>query len=104
MQITKDSTLRALRTLYQGFVALAVVAPLLVTVAPVGTPLAVAAASMVAAVALVTKVLNALEAAGIKLPLYPAAQLPTSEAPADPAPAELPEVPTSDAPQADPAP
>jgi len=60
-----ESTKRALRTLLQGVLALAVIAPVLVTVAPQSTALAAVASSVVAATALVSKVYNTLESKGV---------------------------------------
>jgi hypothetical protein len=55
------STKRALRTIYQGVVALVTVVPLVVAVLPSDSPLAVQLASVVAAVGVVSKVINVLE-------------------------------------------
>lgn len=60
-----DSTRRSLRTAYQALIAAITTIPLLIAglsaIAPEGSDLAVAFASIVAGVAIVTKVLNALE-------------------------------------------
>lgn len=60
----KDSTKRALRTAYQVVVALIVVAPLLATVLA-DTPMAAQIGTFAAAVAVVSKVVNALEERGV---------------------------------------
>lgn len=55
------STKRALRTVYQGVVALVTLVPLVVAVLPSDSPLAVQLAAAVGAVAVVSKVINVLE-------------------------------------------
>lgn len=68
-----DSTRRALRTAYQTIVALLSTIPILLGMAsellpadsPLGAKVAAAAVSILAGIAVVTKVLNALEDAGI---------------------------------------
>lgn len=56
---------RALRTLYQGVLALITLVPALVVALPEGSPLAVKLGAVVAAVAAVSGVLNKLEDAGL---------------------------------------
>jgi len=68
-----DSTRRSLRTLYQGIVALLTIVPVLLSIVlpllPPGTDLTVKvgaiAASVLAGLAVVTKVINALEDRGL---------------------------------------
>lgn len=64
-----DSTRRSLRTAYQAILALVTVIPLLIAglsaIAPEGSDLAIAFAAIVGGLAVVTKVLNALEDAGL---------------------------------------
>jgi hypothetical protein len=61
-----DSTRRSLRTLYQGLLSLLVAVPLISLYVPTGASrLAVIAASVVAAAAVITKIINALEDKGL---------------------------------------
>lgn len=60
----KDSTKRALRTVYQGIVAMIVIVPILAT-ALAGTPIAAQVALAVAVLGMVSKAINALEDAGM---------------------------------------
>lgn len=60
-----DSTRRALRTLYHGLVGLLTVVPIVLTALPDGSPLAVKLSSVVVASAVVSRVLNGLEDAGL---------------------------------------
>lgn len=58
------STKRALRTAYQGVVALVTIVPLVIAVLPGDSPLAVQLAVVVGAVGVVSKVMNVLEDSG----------------------------------------
>lgn len=85
-----DSTRRSLRTAYQALIAAITTIPLLIAalsaIAPEGSDIAVVLASVVAGLAIVTKVVNALEDAG----LIPAWLKGETKAP-EPAPAPEPE-------------
>lgn len=61
----KESTKRALRTAYQGAIALVTLVPALLAVLPADSPLAVKLGGAVASVAVVSKVLNVLEERGL---------------------------------------
>lgn len=65
MLTLSPATKRALRTLYQGVLALITLVPALVVALPEGSPLAVKLGAVVAAVAAVSGVLNKLEDAGL---------------------------------------
>ena len=94
-----DSTKRALRTLFQGLVAFIAVLPTFTYIFPANTPVGTQLAALVAATAVVSKVLNALEDKGL-VPLWlresteptlpalapPAPTLPAVQAPDPPTP------------------
>lgn len=61
----KTSTKRTLRTIYQGVIALVTTVPAIIAVLPDGLPFEAKLASVVAGIAVVTKVLNVLEDKGL---------------------------------------
>lgn len=88
-----DSTRRALRTAYQAVLAFVVAAPLVVAAVSAGAPdLAATLGSYLVAIAAVSKVLNALEDAGV-IPAWLKGDT-TAPAPVEPAPAPVPDAPT----------
>ena len=60
-----ESTKRTVRTLYQGIIALVTTVPAIIAVLPDGLPFEAQLASVVAGIAVVTKVLNVLEDKGL---------------------------------------
>jgi hypothetical protein len=61
-----DSTRRSIRTLYQGLIALVIAVPSLAAILPTPTPrIAAIVATTVALAAVVVKVVNVLEDAGL---------------------------------------
>lgn len=65
MPTLSSSTRRSLRTLFQSVLAMITAVPGFLALLPSGTPLAVKAATIVAALAVVSKVVNLLEDDGL---------------------------------------